>query len=61
MRKSKQLTVVECARITTLYEENYSLHLIAHRLKIPNSTFHDTITQTKRLVIIMIVGLTGLK
>ena len=43
MEKSKLLTVVERARITTLYEKNYSLCLIAHRLKIPMSTVHDTI------------------
>ena len=44
MRKSKQLMMVKRTRIATLYEENYSLRLIAHKLKTPRNIVHDTIT-----------------
>ena len=47
MVKSKQITVAERASITTLYDENYSIRLIARKLRIAKSTVHDTITRYK--------------
>ena len=45
MGKFKCLTVVERAKITTFYEEMYSVRLIAKKLCIPRSTVHDTIVR----------------
>ena len=45
MGKFKCLTVVERAKITTLYEEMYSVRLIAKKLCIPRRSVYDTIVR----------------
>ena len=44
MGKSKQLTVVERARITNFYEENCLLCMITQKIKNHRITVRDTIT-----------------